>query len=238
MSEPVPAVYRVYRWIWSGVDWLYPPSCGGCGVKGDRWCNNCQRSTRLISPPICRRCGQVIKSSVECLACKKNPPHYLALRSWAAFDGSIRNALHRLKYQRDVALGDRLANPLIKLLIELNWPVELITPVPLGIARLEERGYNQSALIARPLALACKLGYEPNALFRTKETRSQVGLTAIQRKENVLHAFAANPQIVSGRTILVVDDVATSGATLEACSEALLNGGAKGVYCLTLARAV
>lgn len=237
MSEPIPAVYRMYRWIWSGVDWLYPPACGGCGTKGDRWCNNCQCSTLLISPPICRRCGQVIKSGVECLSCKKNPPHYVALRSWAAFDGSLRNALHRLKYRRDVALGDSLANPLIHLFIELNWSVELVTPVPLGIARQAERGYNQSALIAWPLALACKIDYRPNALHRTKETQSQVGLTAAQRKENVAHAFAADPHIVYGRTVLVVDDVATSGATLDACSEALLDSGAKCVYCLTLARA-
>jgi ComF family protein len=238
MSEPVRPVYRVYRWIWAGIDWLYPPQCGGCGMKGDRWCVSCQSSTQLISPPICRRCGQALKSGYECTSCRKTPPHFEALRSWAVFEGPLRNAIHRLKYRRDIALGECLAVPLINLYNNMCWPVELITPVPLGIARLAERGYNQSALIARPLAMSCGLYYGPTALHRSKETLSQVGLSALQRKENVAHAFSAEPDIVAGRNILVIDDVATSGATLDACAVALLEGGANRIYCLTLARAM
>jgi ComF family protein len=238
MSMSVRPFYRMYRWIWAGIDVLYPPRCGGCGMKGDRWCISCQRSTGLILPPICQRCGQTLKSGSECVSCKKSMPHYEALRSWAVFDGPLRNALHRLKYRRDIALGECLTIPLIQLLINLSWPVELITPVPLGIARLAERGYNQSALLARPLALACGLCYDPSSLRRSRETLSQVGLTVLQRKANVARAFTANPAIVAGRNILVVDDVATSGATLDACTEALLEGGANRVYCLTLARAM
>jgi competence protein ComFC len=238
MSLPVRPVYRVYRWIWQSIDWLYPPRCGGCGERGERWCENCQRSTHIISPPVCCRCGRPVKSGIECVSCKKAPHRYDALRSYAEFDGSLRNALHRLKYRRDLALGECLSIHLVRLFDDLNWTVEIITPVPLGIARLAERGYNQSALIARPLALACGIDYVPDALQRSKETQSQVGLNALQRKENVAHAFIANPALVSKRNILVIDDVATSGATLDACSAALLESGANRVYCMTLARAL
>jgi predicted amidophosphoribosyltransferase len=107
----------------------------------------------------------------------------------------------------------------------------------LGVARLKECGYNQAALLARPLALGCGLAFRPQALTRVRETRSQVGLSFVQRCENVSGAFQAWPDRVSGLNVLVVDDVATSSATLEACAAALLGAGANQVYGLTLARA-
>lgn len=160
----------------------------------------------------------------------------MALRSWAAFGGPLRHALHRLKYKGDVALGEILAEPLLELLQELDWPVEVITTVPLGVVRRKERGYNQANLLACPLALASGKLYRPQALFKVRETRSQVGLTAEQRRENVAEAFRARPRVVEGRQVLVVDDVLTTGATLEACAAALLQAGAMQVYGLTLAR--
>jgi ComF family protein len=131
-----------------------------------------------------------------------------------------------------------LARPLITDLESFKWDVDVITPVPLGLARLVQRGYNQSALLARPLALALGVRYYPQSLRRSRETRSQVGLSAAQRKENVIGAFEARSDLVSGRNILVVDDVTTSGATLEACAVALFDAGALKVFGLTLARAV
>jgi ComF family protein len=120
----------------------------------------------------------------------------------------------------------------------LQWNVDVIAPVPLGLARLAQRGYNQSALVAKPLALALGVRYYPLALRRSRETHSQVGLSAVQRKENVKGAFEAKFNLVTGRSILVVDDVTTSGATLDACAAALFEAGARQVYGLTLARAV
>jgi len=236
MTTPVRPAYQFYRWIWSGIDWLFPPYCGGCGRKGQRWCSDCQQKTPLIMPPICTYCGISIAGGNQCETCKKNLPRYTALRSWAAFDGPLRNALHRLKYQRDISLGDCLANELIKYFLSLNWNVEMVVPVPLGVARLENRGYNQAALLARPLAIATLLRYEPDALIRSKETLTQVGLSASRRKVNVRGAFEAKQHLVDGKSVLIVDDVATSGATLDACAEAMLFSGAQSVYCLTLAR--
>jgi len=172
-----------------------------------------------------------------CSRCIQAPPSYASLRTWAIFDGQLRAALHRLKYKGDIALGEILARPLIMMLHNLNWEIDLVTAVPIGVARRAQRGYNQAALLALPLAMGCGITYEPLALTKVRDTRSQVGLTADERRENVSGAFQARAKYVSGKCVLVVDDVTTSGATLEACSSALLSAGAREVYGLTLSRA-
>ena len=120
----------------------------------------------------------------------------------------------------------------------LQWHVQALLPVPLGKKRLNERGYNQVALVARPLAYEVGLEYIPRALQKTRETRSQVGLTISQRHENVHKAYQADPQVVKGKSVLIMDDVATTGSTISACTESLLSAGAQEVYVLTIARAL
>jgi ComF family protein len=143
-----------------------------------------------------------------------------------------------LKYSRDIALGEVLARPLLAMLDHLKWPIDLVTSVPMGVARRAERGYNQATLLAFPLALASGMPFRSQALLKTRETRSQVGLDPAQRRENVLGAFQARSEIVAARRILVVDDVTTSGATIDVCASALREAGARRVFGLTLARAV
>jgi len=173
-----------------------------------------------------------------CLSCSHSRSSIQSMRSWLVYEGPIRKAIHSLKFGRNVALGDALAVHLAKFMETLSWPVDLVAPVPAGKQRLAERGYNQVALIAGPLADFMKKDYSSKILQRARETRTQVGLTPEQRKQNVSGAFQANAARVSGRVVLVVDDVATTGATLVACSEALRTAGAKNVYALTLARAL
>ena len=211
--------YPLYRMAWSGLDWLFPPRCGGCGKVGSRWCDQCQKNVPALCGDLCEKCGLPISHSGMCDRCRVDPPPYCALRSWAAFDIPVRQALHKLKYRRDMGLGDALA-------------------VPLGRKRMQERGYNQTDLIAHPLSLALGLNYRPGALKRKRETISQVGLSAVERRDNMQDAFLADPRVVRGRVVLVVDDVATTGSTLSSCSEALLQTGAADVYALTVARAL
>ena len=170
------------------------------------------------------------------MVCLTHPPSYLGLRSWAVYKDPIRKAIHRLKYKKDISLGAVFSSYLICLLEAQCWNIHAVVPVPLSIARQRERGYNQSALLAKPLALAKGLSYQPGLLKRTKETKSQVSLSLEERIKNVEGAFQADEECVRGKNILLIDDVTTSGATIDACSIALLQAGATCVYGLTLAR--
>jgi len=134
-------------------------------------------------------------------------------------------------------MGDSLAAQMVVFVLELNWPIDMIIPVPLGKHRLKERGYNQVAMIANPLAMALNVKYAPNELARRRETRSQVELTRQERKENVKGAFQAGVR-VKGKNVLVLDDVSTTGSTISSSAEALYLSGAKKVYALTVARAL
>jgi competence protein ComFC len=228
--------YWLYRWFWSGLDWLYPPDCGGCGRHGARWCLSCHAMVNVVVPPICPKCGQMQEREELCVSCLASPPCFDALRSWVIFGGPIRNAIHQLKYKRNIALGEIFGRQLIECVRQCKWNIDIVVPVPLGIARLAERGYNQAALLARPLALGIGLSYRPNGLGRVRETSSQVDLNVRQRKENVAGAFRAMQSQVKGQAVLLVDDVATTGSTLDACASALREAGAISVYALTLAR--
>jgi len=160
------------------------------------------------------------------------------MRSWAVFDSPVQNALHTLKYRGNVSMGDVLAVQMKKFVISLDWHVDVIAPVPLGKKRLKERGYNQAGMVARALAYEIGLEYAPQALWKSRETRSQVGLSLSQRWENVREAYQADPESVKRKSILLIDDVATTGSTIQACSNALLSGGAREVYAVTIARAL
>jgi ComF family protein len=161
------------------------------------------------------------------------------MRSWAVFDSPIQNALHALKYRRNITgFGDALAIHMADFVRSLHWTLDGIVPVPLGRQRLKERGYNQVALVARPLSYELGLAYLPNVLWKTRETRSQVGLNMQERRENAAKAYQAHPSAAKWRSLLLMDDVATTGATIAACTEALISAGTQEVYILTIARAL
>jgi ComF family protein len=231
-------VYQFYRLLWIGLDLLLPPTCGGCGRTGSRWCLQCQQAVSRLTEPLCEVCGVPVQGRVrQCAHCRASRPEFRALRSWAVFDHPVRPALLRLKYRRDVGLGEALVPQLSQFIASLRWPVDLLAPVPLGQGRLKERGYNQSELIGLPLSLALGLVYVPQALVRTRETRSQVGLSRKDRQDNVHGAFKASLRRVKGRRVLLLDDVATTGATLASCAEALRVAGTQDVFAVAVARA-
>ena len=205
---------------------------------GFRWCPDCRNRVNPVPEPVCRVCGLPLSRPGICPACHDLPPPYKEMRSWVVFEGPIRHALHTLKYRRNMALGDALAPYLVELVRRLDWPAELVIPVPLGMKRMKERGYNQVALLAKPLAFSLGWRYQPRALVRVRETRSQVGLSIAERKENMAGAFRADPSLVAGKNILLMDDVTTTGATLSAGASALKEAGAKQVFAVTLARAL
>jgi len=186
---------------------------------------------------ICDRCGGWIDEHGQCNCIGRHVP-YDALRSWASYQGPLRKAILRLKYASDLALGEILSRPMISKYQEMGWHVDLVVPVPGSLARKKARGYNQAALLAFPIALSVGLPYSPKALIKVRDTRTQVGLSPFERRQNVAQAFLGKKEIINGKKVLVVDDVTTSGATMEACAEALLAQGASQVFGLTLARTV
>ncbi len=231
-------IYPLTKWLWFGLDWLFPPVCAGCNRAGFRWCPDCQNQVKPVPKPACQVCGLPLVHPGLCPTCEASHPPYEALRSWAVFEGPIREALHSLKYHRNMALGDAFAQYLVEYVKKLGWQVDMVVPVPLGRQRMKERGYNQAGLLAMPLSYILHWHYLPRAVFRVRETRTQVGLSGTERKENITGAFRADPAMASGKVVLLMDDIATTGSTLTACSEALREAGAKTVYALTLARAL
>jgi ComF family protein len=166
------------------------------------------------------------------------PPNYKAVRAWAEFNGPIRNAIHDLKYRKNIVLGATFAQYLVQLFRLYTWPIDIVVPVPLGRERQKQRGYNQAALLAQPLAQELHLLYNPNIVRRIKETQSQVDLSFTERQNNVKDAFQATRHDIQGKSILIIDDVTTSGSTINACADALMRVGSKSVFGLTVARPV
>ncbi|MGE5464180.1 MAG: ComF family protein [Syntrophothermus sp.] len=160
------------------------------------------------------------------------------MRSWAVFDSPVQNGLHSMKYRRNIGLGEAVAHQMVEFINDLGWDVDALIPVPLGRKRLKERGYNQVALVAEPLAYLAGIKYLPKALWKARETRSQVGLNVNQRHENVLNAYQADAHSIERKSILIMDDVSTTGSTISSCTEALLSAGAREVYAITIARAL
>ena len=143
-----------------------------------------------------------------------------------------------MKYRRNLALGEALASQMSEFVRSLQWDTDMLVPIPLGRNRLKERGYNQVALVAEPLAYLVDLKYVPQALRKSRETRSQVGLNVSQRRDNVTNAYQADAVLVIGKSVLLMDDVATTGSTILSSTEALLTAGARDVYAVTIARAL
>lgn len=237
-GKKIYPAYFLFQTGWSLIDWVYPPHCAGCGVKGFRWCTDCQENTERIPAKVCSRCGGKLFGEAEvCPDCKKQPPRFEKAIAWGFHSGPLQNAVHNLKYKRDLPLGDSFSKSLVDYIEEFDWKIDIVIPVPLGIDRHQQRGYNQAALLAKPIAYRLSVQYQPKSLVRIRETRSQVGLNRQERKENVAGAFQADNTILQGKNILLVDDVMTTGGTVNSAADALKHAGANKVFVITLARA-
>jgi len=234
----ISRAYLYHQLFWRVMDGIYPPRCAACSTPGVRLCSACMTGIKVIDQQrICPQCGIPQTTTELCQECEAVSPAFAAVRSWGFYEGALREAIHKLKYRSDLGVSEELAKPLSSLLIDFHWQVDLVSPVPLSQKRMRARGYNQSAMIARWVSFTNGIPFNTRAIVRSKDTISQVGLSGDERRRNVLGAFEANPVITAGKSILVIDDVATTGATMQACALALVKSGASHVYGLTLARA-
>jgi ComF family protein len=219
------------------LDLVYPPRCPGCGRMGVAFCERCRSQVELILPPVCRRCGCALPQDGLCARCRALPSSLDAILAVAVFADPLRPAIHALKYENNTALAAPLGSMMVGLWRRGGMPrTDLILPVPLHTRRQAERGYNQSRLLARVLGRGVGVPVDEQALIRSRATLPQVDLGFAERRQNVEGAFACRGDL-KGKTVVVVDDVCTTGATLEACAAALRAGGAAGVWGFTLARA-
>lgn len=200
------------------ADLIFPPQCGGCGRVDFRWCETCFDDLQAI--PV------IFTDSPQ-----------LGLAGAGAsgpYEGMLKRAIRAFKYNGAVELAAPLAERLTVTLEQLDWSCDFIAPVPLSVNRLAERGYNQADLLGRRVAEQMNIPYRPDALRRERDTEQQARLNVEQRAENVKDAFAASRD-AADRSVLLIDDVITTGATLEACADALKSARAAAVYALTVA---
>lgn len=222
----------------ASLDLLFPPRCVGCDKEGQFLCSPCRASLPLLLPPYCLRCAQPILYGDTCQRCLVSPLAIDGIRAPLLMEGAVREAIHRLKYYNLRALAPLLGALLADFLSSQPVPVALLVPVPLHRRRERQRGYNQAYLLAQEAGKRLGLPVMPRALSRLKDTPPQARSSgAEERRANVRGAFrCTRPYLVEGVAVAVVDDVCTTGATLEACAAALKEAGATSVWGVTLAR--
>lgn len=196
-----------------------------------------------ISPPFCRRCGNPVSGRIDheydCYTCTRHPRQFDRARSAAYYEGPVARAIHRLKYGRQLYLASDLGL-ILKSACDVYYAdtrYDAVGYVPLHHAKRRERGFNQSAALAHNLSRRMSIPLLRNGIRKTRHTPSQTGFNAEGRRNNVKDAFVpVSRKWLENRTLLLVDDVMTTGATVDACARALKAGGAAGVDVLTLAR--
>ena len=224
---------------------LFPPTCVGCGRPGAAFCDDCAQRVQPVVGPLCAHCGrQQRRTSARCPRCRSEAesdrlPAAEMLRGAALYTMPLREAIHGLKYDARRDLAEPLARYLVAAFNEEQWSnarsqIDAVIAVPLHATRQAERGYNQAELLAQAFCRRTDLASRSEWMARHQFTRPQVGLSAEERHANVEQAFIAQPA-VAGHTLLLIDDVYTTGATLRACAAAAKAAGAAAVYALALA---
>lgn len=236
------------------LDFVLPPQCRICGARtaGEPipWvCQRCWLAIEYITPPICLQCGQPLAAPPEgiasaehrCGACLLQPPPYERARAVGLYSGALRDIIHAMKYRRIYGLVRPLAE-LLQSQFLYHWGdclPEAFVPVPLHRRRLREREFDQAFALANYLSRATGIPLWADVLVRHRPTASQVGLNAVQRRHNVQGAFTIRTPLrcrCRGKTLLLIDDVYTTGATAQECARLLRQAGAARVEVYALAR--
>lgn len=218
------------------LDQLFPRWCIGCGRQGELLCSCCVAGLPRISRPLCARCGLPLTDSTVCPDCLQHQFNIDGIRSPFRFEGVVRQAVHQLKYRNLKLLAKPLARLLHTYLETEALPGQVLVPVPLHSRRLRERGYNQAELLARELSRETGLPLA-NILYRSRASPPQAGIASAHvRWQNVAGAFGCRSRDLAGVPVILVDDVCTTGATLDSCALPLKEAGATSVWGLTVAR--
>jgi ComF family protein len=233
MVNVLPPLVRLKR---VALDILFPPWCVGCGKEGSYICDSCQQQLPVIIPPLCPRCGRPVSPGAACPGCIAENSDVNGIRAPFLFNGVIRSAIHELKYRNLRAVVPLLAGFLYDYLLENPLPGDILVPVPVHPRRERERGYNQASLLCHELSRCNGMPVIDDCLIKRTYTPPQAKTsTEADRLENVAGTFSCVDDRLRGRRIILLDDVSTSGATLNACAGALKSSGAVTVWGLVLA---
>lgn len=229
-------------------DIIFPPRCLGCADilhphRGQLFCPACKEKVKFITGSLCPVCGTTFSDSPAashlCGNCMENKTYFSCARAVVSYETIILDAIHQFKYGNNISVGARLAS----FMANFSFPdvdftgYSLIIPVPLHIKRLRQRGFNQSLILARAIAKKWQIPVNFSLLKRHKFTETQTGLHKAERNKNIKGAFeVGDKKIIAGKNVILVDDVYTTGATINECARILTKAGAKKVAVLTLAR--
>lgn len=215
---------------------LFPARCALCSASGTMLCDPCIAALPATEGRRCQRCWTPSADHTLCEYCSSDPDiTYASIRAPFVLEEGARTLVHKLKYAGVSSLGEPMG-VLIAEKIEISG--DLVVPIPLHRGRRRSRGYNQAELLSREIALSIGLPFDAAAARRIRATKPLAGnMNREERRAMVAGAFSAVRERVEGRRILLVDDVVTTGATLDSCSRALLDAGAASVRCVTFARA-
>jgi ComF family protein len=231
------------------LDYFFPASCSYCsnpvadsGIP--RFCGQCWSELAPVPGPVCPSCGRPFGSPEslthspghECLACRTTPPHFDQALAAGLFEGPLREAIHVYKYRPVKSLGKPLAAWMAEQ-VRMTAHLDLAVPVPLHRKRLRHRGFNQALILAHGISQRFSVPLLFDNLMRLRSTRPQVELSSHERMENVKGAFGlVRPSEVREKRVLLIDDVFTTGATMNECARVLKEAGAASVTVQTLAR--
>ncbi|HPT78789.1 MAG TPA: ComF family protein [Candidatus Atribacteria bacterium] len=230
--------------ISAALDLIYPRVyCELCGSPLEKsahsgFCGTCHASLPFIAGPRCHKCGKPLKTEADrlCPDCFSIEHAFEAGLPVFEYIEPVRGLVHRYKYDREYHLGRSLAYFMAELYRASGWKAQIAIPVPLHKNKLKTRGFNQALLLAEYLAHKCRIACLDGVLVRRVDTGTQTRLSRREREENLRDAFhVVKPSKIAGKDILLIDDIYTTGATVDNCSKALKNAGAGAVYVLTLA---
>lgn len=223
------------------LDLIYPPHCLVCGACNDVYlCPQCEEKINLIGPQYCHKCA-LPSTSFHCQNCLDREFHFDSACSAGVYEGVLSAAIKSLKFDLHIGMAEPLAQLMIRCFpySQFSGKVDVVIPIPIHRTRMVERGFNQSAELSKLLCKRISLPVELSVLHKIKHTSHQVDLPQDERIFNLEGAFAVrNADRVRGKSVLLVDDVFTTGSTLNEAAKVLKDAGARCAHAYTLARSI